>query len=256
MRRPGSRQVRILERTHYCFRSHFNRSMLRHPLAAMDKGLYESIAAAIKDAAPSVHLHAFSPEEVLYGARVSKRPLPEVRALEWRTRHRNHSHSHMLGLWGLQMLAALKAAGVDSLPGTSAEILDDGVRKRLAAARLSSAEWCEVVEAAHAAGIPTTSTMMYGHVETAAEVAGHLQTLREVQAKALARGGPGRITEFVPLSFVAAEVWSGTPIWDTSCCSHPLSGVPCLRPGPRRRRCSARGCCRAVGPGRRGWRCC
>ena len=117
---------------------------------------------------------------MLYGAKVSRRSVPE-------------------------MLDALKVAGVDSLPGTSAEILDDGVRRRLAAARLSSGEWCEVVRAAHAAGLPTTATMMYGHVETAAEVAAHLQTLRDVQAVAVARGGPGRITEFVPLSFVAAE---------------------------------------------------
>lgn len=123
----------------------------------MHPNLYEEIARDIKGAAPSVHLHAFSPEEVLYGARLSKRSVPE-------------------------MLRALRDAGVDSMPGTSAEILDDAVRRRLAAARLSSREWRDVIEAAHAEGIPTTSTMMYGHIETPGDIAGHLDTLRDVQA--------------------------------------------------------------------------
>jgi len=147
---------------------------------AMHPNLYEEIAGAIKSAVPDLHLHAFSPEEVLYGARTSKRTVSE-------------------------MLRALRAAGVDSLPGTSAEILDDDVRRRLAAGRLSTEEWLEVIETAHAEGIPTTSTMMYGHVETPEDIAAHLDLLRGVQARALARGGPGRLTEFVPLSFVAAE---------------------------------------------------
>lgn len=146
----------------------------------MQPNLYEEIAIAIKEAVPQCHLHAFSPEEVLYGARVSRRTVPE-------------------------MLRALREAGVDSLPGTSAEVLDDEVRRRLAAARLSVQEWRGVIEAAHAEGLPTTSTLMYGHVETPAQVAAHLDLLREVQARAVAHGGPGRITEFVPLSFVAAE---------------------------------------------------
>ncbi|CAK0821039.1 unnamed protein product, partial [Prorocentrum cordatum] len=115
---------------------------------------YERAAGAVRAAAPALHLHAFSPEEVRYGARLSGRSVPE-------------------------MLRALKAAGVGSLPGTSAEILDDGLRARLGGNRLTSAQWREVIAAAHAEGLATTSTMMYGHIRTPEQVAAHLALLRE-----------------------------------------------------------------------------
>ena len=90
-------------------------------------------------------------------------------------------------------------AGVDSLPGTSAEILDDGVRATLAKGRLTTAEWLDVVETAHAAGLPTTATMMFGHVEDAGHVARHFSTIRALAERT------GMVSEFVPLPFVAAE---------------------------------------------------
>jgi FO synthase subunit 2 len=101
----------------------------------MNPELYPSVARAIKAELPNVHLHAFSPEEVRYGAKRRKSSISE-------------------------MIQILKDAGVDTLPGTSAEILVDSVRDRIAKGRLSSAEWIEVITAAHAQGISTTATMM------------------------------------------------------------------------------------------------
>ncbi len=126
------------------------------------------------EAAPTLHIHAFSPEEVKFGARRS-------------------------GLTYAAFLAELKAAGLGSLPGTSAEILDDEVRRRIAPGRISTGEWLDVLRAAHGLGIPTTSTIMFGHVETRAHRAAHLLTLRALQRET------GGITEFVPLSFVHTE---------------------------------------------------
>jgi len=141
---------------------------------AMLPGLYEATARAVKAAVPSLHLHAFSPEEVLYGARVSRRTVRE-------------------------MLQALKEAGVDSLPGTSAEILCDDVRAQIAGQRLSTAQWIDVIKTAHELGLRTTSTMMFGHIEEPHHIARHLQLIREIQ------DATGGFTEFVPLSFVARE---------------------------------------------------
>mmetsp|Transcript_158366 Transcript_158366/g.279476 ORF Transcript_158366/g.279476 Transcript_158366/m.279476 type:complete len:747 (-) Transcript_158366:23-2263(-) len=140
----------------------------------MPPDLYERIASAVKSAEPGVNIHAFSPEEVLYGAKRSKRSVRE-------------------------MLLSLRDAGVDSLPGTSAEILVDEVRKQIAGQRLSTRDWIDVVTTAHDVGLPTSSTMMYGHIEKPHHIAAHLKTIRDVQS---ATAG---FTEFVPLSFVAAE---------------------------------------------------
>ncbi|CAM9640642.1 unnamed protein product [Phaeothamnion confervicola] len=139
----------------------------------MPRDLYVEVASAIKAAVPKVHLHAFSPEEVDYGA---ARAGASIR----------------------DFLRLLKAAGVDSLPGTSAEILDDGIRAKLGR-RLSAGRWLEIVRTAHEEGLPTTATMMFGHIETPWHVAAHLETLRDLQRET------GGISEFVPLSFVAAE---------------------------------------------------
>lgn len=144
-------------------------------LPNMQPGLYEEIARAIKAARPGLHLHAFSPEEVIYGASRKRVSVPEF-------------------------IRSLRDAGVDSLPGTSAEILgDDALRKRLAPGRLMTADWIGVVRAAHGAGLRTTSTMMYGHLETPEHIARHLVLLREIQADT------GGFTEFVPLGFIASE---------------------------------------------------
>lgn len=158
------------------------------PEAAPD--LYTSLIAALRRAAPTLHIHAMSPEEVRYGARLAGQPVSEF-------------------------LLALKEAGLSSLPGTSAEILDDGVRKRLAGARISSAEWIDVITTAHALGLPTTATIMHGHIETDRQRVQHLATLRSIQRET--RG----FSELVPLSFVHSEA----PL-------HFKRMVPEVRPGP------------------------
>jgi 7,8-didemethyl-8-hydroxy-5-deazariboflavin synthase CofH subunit len=140
----------------------------------LDRNYYVELCRAVKRAAPELHLHAFSPEEVKYGARLAGRSIRDF-------------------------LAELRDAGLGSLPGTSAEILDDRVRDRIAPGRITSREWIDVITTAHALGIPTTSTLMFGHVESDGERMRHLELLRDVQK---ASGG---FTEFVPLSFVHAE---------------------------------------------------
>ena len=122
----------------------------------MDGSLYLTICRAIKERLPEMHIHGFSPEEVLYGATRSRCSIEEY-------------------------LARLKEAGVGSLPGTSAEILDDELRHRISPGRISTADWLRVIKGAHRLGIPTTSTIMYGHVETARHRPAHLALLREVQ---------------------------------------------------------------------------
>ncbi len=152
--------------------------------------LYLDLLRALRRALPDVHVHAFSPEEVKYGA-------------------------ELMGLSIEDYMAELKREGIGSLPGTSAEILDDRVRKRLAGGRITTAEWIEVITAAHRAGIPTTATLMYGHIETPLERMRHLATLRDIQRDT------GGFTEFVPLSFVHAEA----PL-------HFKHMLPDVRPGP------------------------
>jgi FO synthase subunit 2 len=139
-----------------------------------ERRVYLDLLAAVKRAAPSIHVHAFSPEEIKYGAELLEVP---VRAY----------------------LEELKALGLGSIPGTSAEILDDAVRKRLAGGRILTNEWIDVITSAHAVGIPTTATIMYGHIETDLERVQHLALLRSLQEQT------GGFTEFVPLSFIHAE---------------------------------------------------
>jgi 7,8-didemethyl-8-hydroxy-5-deazariboflavin synthase CofH subunit len=135
---------------------------------------YIDLCAAIKRELPEIHVHAFSPEEILYGATLSDRSIEDY-------------------------LKALKDVGLGSLPGTSAEILDDRIRDVISPGRISTLDWTTVIRTAHKVGIPTTSTIMYGHIETALDRARHLALLREIQKET------GGITEFVPLSFIAAE---------------------------------------------------
>lgn len=156
----------------------------------MDGDLYIRLTRLIKEAVPGIHIHGFSPEEVLYGSVRSGRT---IRAY----------------------LAELKEAGVGSLPGTAAEILDDELRDLISPGRIRTAQWIEVITTAHELGIPTTSTMMFGHAETPGQQARHLVLLRDLQRRS------GGFTEFVPLSFVHTEA----PMWRTGL-------VPGLRPGP------------------------
>ena len=140
----------------------------------MDGWHYVKLCRAVKAALPELHIHGFSPEEVLYG-------------------------STLTGVSIRDYLLALKDAGVGSLPGTSAEVFVDEVRQRISPGRISIDNWIEVIQTAHEIGIPTTSTIMYGHIESARHRAIHLGVLRDVQKRT------GGITEFVPLSFVYEE---------------------------------------------------
>lgn len=136
--------------------------------------LYIDLCKAIKKELPDIHIHGFSPEEVLYGAVRARTSVEEY-------------------------LAMLKEAGVGSLPGTAAEILDDELRSYISPGRISTSDWIHVIKTAHKLNIPTTSTIMYGHVENSSHKANHLALLRDIQKDT------GGITEFVPLSFIHTE---------------------------------------------------
>ena len=151
---------------------------------------YFDIAAEVKRRCPDMHVHAFSPMEVVNGAA--------------RT-----------GLGVREWLERARQAGVDSHPGTAAEILDDDVRWVLTKGKLPASAWTEVITTAHELGIPTTATMMYGHVDTPAHWVGHLRVIRGIQERT------GGFSEFVLLPFVHASA----PIY--------LAGL--ARPGPTRR---------------------
>jgi FO synthase len=139
---------------------------------------YLGICHAIKEAVPDIHIHAFSPLEVWQGAKTLGRTVPDF-------------------------LAELKATGLSSLPGTAAEILDDEVRAVICPDKIKTAEWLHVMEAAHASGLRSTVTIMYGHADRYEHWARHLLRIRALQAKT------GGFTEFVPLPFVPME----TPIF-------------------------------------------
>ena len=132
---------------------------------------YRDILRAIKKAVPGMHIHAFSPMEIVYGVELTGIPLADY-------------------------LSMLRDNGLGTLPGTAAEILDDEIRHILSANKLSTAQWVEVIRTAHRCGIRTTSTMMYGHAETPAHWVRQMLLLREIQAET------GGFTEFVPLGFI------------------------------------------------------
>jgi FO synthase subunit 2 len=155
----------------------------------MDGHLYIDICKAVKKDLPDIHIHAFSPEEVLYGALRSETPV-------------------------LEYLKMLKDAGVGSLPGTAAEILDQSLRDIISPGRISVKDWIAVIKQAHSLGIPTTSTIMYGHIESSRQKAEHIDILRNIQKETHG------FTEFVPLSFVHAEA----PMYNRKT-------IPRIRPG-------------------------
>ncbi len=133
--------------------------------------LYTGILEAVKEAYPSIHIHAFSPMEVYHAARTSDLSIRQV-------------------------LSELKKSGLGTMPGTAAEILCDHVRRELCPDKLLTAEWRDVVTSAHSTGIRTTSTMMYGHIESWQDRIEHMMILRDIQKDT------GGITEFVPLPFM------------------------------------------------------
>lgn len=132
---------------------------------------YPKICEAIKKKTPHIHIHAFSPMEIVFGARKSQLNIREF-------------------------LKMLKEAGLDSLPGTAAEILDDNLRRNICPEKIDVKTWIDVIKTAHNLGIPTTSTMMYGHVDGPQQWANHIRTIRDIQKET------NGFTEFIPLSFV------------------------------------------------------
>jgi FO synthase subunit 2 len=141
---------------------------------------YLRLVRTIKDPYPDLHVHAFSPQEVQFIARQDDLSYGDV-------------------------LQALGEAGVDSLPGTAAEVLDDQVRRVLCPEKINSATWLEIVSLAHRLGLPTTSTLLSGHVETPEHQIHHLEQLRRLQQRAVQAGYPARISEFILLPFVGQQ---------------------------------------------------
>ena len=151
---------------------------------------YADLVRAVKERVPSMHVHAFSPMEIVNGASRGRQSIRD---------------------W----LTELRVAGLDTIPGTAAEILDDEVRWVLTKGKLPAAEWIEVVTTAHEVGLRSSSTMMYGHVDNPSHWVGHLNVLKRIQDKT------GGFTEFVPLPFVHQ--------------SSPLYLAGASRPGPTNR---------------------
>jgi 7,8-didemethyl-8-hydroxy-5-deazariboflavin synthase CofH subunit len=140
-----------------------------HP--GKDHNHYRDILLALKAEFPGLHLHAYSPEEIDFSHRKSGMELHDY--LRW-----------------------LMDAGLGTIPGTAAEILDDSLRALISPRKLKTERWVEIVKAAHSVGLRSTSTLMYGHIESAEQVAAHLNLLREIQRET------GGFTEFVPLGFI------------------------------------------------------
>ena len=143
-----------------------------------DGNTYHRILRAVRSAAPDIHIHAFSPLEITHGAQTLNMPLPEY-------------------------IAWLKEAGLSTLPGTAAEILDDEVRAIICPDKVNTAQWLDVMRAAHSVGVRSTATIMFGHVDRYEHWAKHLLVVRDLQEET------GGFTEFVPLPFVHMEA----PMW-------------------------------------------
>ena len=140
---------------------------------------YQRLVTTIKDAFPDLHIHAFSPQEIQFIAREDD--------LEFAT-----------------VIGELAQAGLGSMPGTAAEVLEDRVRRVICPEKIDAATWVEIVALAHRLGLPTTSTLMSGHIETIGQQVGHLDQLRQLQQRSLAAGDTG-ITEFILLPFVGQD---------------------------------------------------
>jgi FO synthase len=164
-----------------------------HP--KMDGEHYRNILLAIKAELPDMHIHAFSPFEIWYGVKKT-------------------------GMSIAEFLGDLKACGLGSMPGTAAEILDTDIRKVLTRDKLTAEQWVEIISTAHAVGIPTTATIMYGHIDGPEHWAAHLALVRDIGLAA--HDKPAGFTEFVPLSFVHEEA----PMF--------VRNTPGIRPGPTR----------------------
>lgn len=162
---------------------------------------YEATVAAVKEAAPGIHVHGFTPLEVWQGAET-------------------------LGISVEQFLGRLRDAGLGTLPGTAAEILDDRIRRHLCPDKIRTAQWSYVMETAHRLGLRSTATIMFGHIDDAASWAEHLEVVRSIQRRT------GGFTEFVPLPFVhmAAPIYlrgraRPGPTWDEVVLMHAVARI-------------------------------
>jgi FO synthase subunit 2 len=160
----------------------------------VDAYFYEEILKKVREECPDIYIHAFSPMEILHGAEGAEMSLKDE-------------------------LKMLKEAGLDSMPGNAAEILNDDVRKILCPSKMNTDKWVEIVETAHKNGVPTTCTMMYGHIEEMKHRVEHLDILRGIQ------GRTGGFTEFVPLTFMHTY----TPIYRSGISSPGSTGVEDLK---------------------------
>jgi 5-amino-6-(D-ribitylamino)uracil---L-tyrosine 4-hydroxyphenyl transferase len=178
-------EAKILEKTADAVDRHATEICMQgglHPGAKLNGGslpYYLRIVRTIKEAFPQIHLHAFSPQEVEFIARQD-------------------------GLSFSEVIDALQEAGVGSMPGTAAEVLDDSVRRVICPEKINSEVWLDVVGTAHRLGMPTTSTMLSGHIETPEQQMRHLGLLRSLQQSSLDQGFRG-ISEFIVLPFVGQE---------------------------------------------------
>ncbi len=155
---------------------------------------YRDVLVAIKERHPELHVHAFSPMEIMYGARRTNMDYPAY-------------------------IGMLRDGGLGSIPGTAAEILDDDVREILSHKKVDVRTWIEIITTAHRLGVPTTSTVMYGHVETAGHVARHIDLIRRLQHET------GGFTEFVPLGFI----WENTRLYHDGKVTPHAKGLRDLR---------------------------
>lgn len=141
---------------------------------------YQQLIRTIKETFPQLHLHAFSPQEIQFIAREDK-------------------------LTYIDVILGLKKAGLGSMPGTAAEVLDDTVRRIICPEKINSQTWLEIVSLAHRLGLYTTSTMLCGHIETPEQQIKHLSQIRNLQKTAINHNYPGKITEFILLPFVGKD---------------------------------------------------
>jgi len=141
---------------------------------------YQQLVTTIKDGFPEIHLHGFSPQEIQFIAREDEISYEQV-------------------------IGGLKAVGVGSMPGTAAEILDDRARNIICPEKINTQTWLEIIRTAHRLGMPTTSTMLSGHIETPAQQIHHFQQLRSLQETAINNDYPAGITEFILLPFVGED---------------------------------------------------
>jgi FO synthase subunit 2 len=160
----------------------------------VDAYFYQELLQKLRAELPDIYIHAFSPMEILYGA-------------------------DKAGISIKDELKMLKEAGLDSIPGNAAEILNDDIRKVLCPTKMSTNQWIEVVETAHKTGIPTTCTMMYGHIENSGHRVEHMDILRRIQEKT------GGFTEFVPLTFMHRL----TPIYQQGISNPGSTGIEDLK---------------------------